>query len=209
METKKSAWLTTAYLGPVEYYSKLLHYDHIFIEQHDHYMKETYRNRCRICGPDGVITLTVPVVKPDTPKCEMKDIKISDHGKWRHLHWNAIESAYNTTPYFEFYRDYFQPFYEKEYTFLFDFNEELRALICHLIDMEPSLSLTEEYQKDFGPSEYDFRDIIHPKKDYQTFDAEFYPHTYYQVFHEKLGFIPNLSIVDMLFNCGPESLVLL
>ena len=205
----KSAWLTTAYLAPVQYYSKLLNYDKIFVEQHDHYMKETYRNRCRICGPDGVITLTVPVVKPDTPKAEMCDIRISDHGNWRHLHWNAIESAYNTTPYFEFYRDYFEPFYAKEYKYLIDFNEELCHLVCDLIDMRPNICRTEEYIKTFSADEYDFRDIIHPKKDYQSLDAEFIPHTYYQVFHEKLGFIPNLSIIDMLFNCGPESLILL
>jgi hypothetical protein len=205
----KSAWLTTAYLAPIEYYSKLLQYDRIFIEQHDHYMKESYRNRCRICGPSGAITLTVPVVKPDTPKAEMRDIRISDHGNWRHMHWNAIESAYNTTPYFEFYRDYFAPFYEKEYTFLIDFNEALCRMICDLIDMQPDMRRTDEYLKSFAEGEYDFRDIIHPKKDYSQFDTEFTPHPYYQVFHEKLGFIANLSIVDMLFNCGPESLVLL
>lgn len=205
----KSAWLTTAYLAPIEYYSKLLNYDRVFIEQHDHYMKETYRNRCRICGPDGVITLTVPVVKPDTPKAEMKDIRISDHGNWRHLHWNAIESAYNTTPYFEFYRDYFQPFYEKEYTYLIDFNDELCHTVCDLIDMQPVIARTDEYLKSFAEDEYDFRDIIHPKKDYRVADTEFVSRNYYQVFHEKLGFIPNLSIVDMLFNCGPESLILL
>ena len=205
----KSAWLTTAYLAPIEYYSKLLNYDRVFIEQHDHYMKETYRNRCRICGPDGVITLTVPVVKPDTLKPEMKDIRISDHGNWRHLHWNAIESAYNTTPYFEFYRDYFQPFYEKEYTYLIDFNDELCHTVCDLIDMQPVIARTDEYLKSFAEGEYDFRDIIHPKKDYRVADTEFVSRNYYQVFHEKLGFIPNLSIVDMLFNCGPESLILL
>lgn len=205
----RSAWLTTAYLAPIEYYSKLLNYDRLFIEQHDHYMKETYRNRCRICGPDGIITLTVPVVKPETPKAEMKDIRISDHGNWRHLHWNAIESAYNTTPYFEFYRDYFQPFYEKEYVYLIDFNDALCRTVCDLIDMQPMISRTDEYLKDFADGEYDFRDIIHPKKDFRVVDGEFMLREYYQVFHERLGFIPNLSIIDMLFNCGPESLILL
>lgn len=205
----QSAWLTTAYLAPIEYYSKLLRYDSIFIEQHDHYMKETYRNRCRICGPSGVITLTVPVVKPATPKAEMRDIHISDHGNWRHLHWNAIESAYNTTPYFEFYRDYFAPFYEKRYEFLIDFNEELCHTICNLIDMQPDIRRTDEYLKTFEEGQHDFRDIIHPKHDFKQFDSEFTSHPYYQVFHEKLGFIANLSIIDMLFNCGPESLILL
>ena len=87
------AYLSSAYLAPVEYYTKLLEYDKIYVEQHDHYIKQTYRNRCTIAGPDGELALSIPTVKPDTLKCPMKDIRISDHGNWRHLHWNAIESA--------------------------------------------------------------------------------------------------------------------
>ena len=104
------AYLSSAYLAPVEYYTKLLEYDKIYVEQHDHYIKQTYRNRCTIAGPDGELALSIPTVKPDTLKCPMKDIRISDHGNWRHLHWNAIESAYNSTPYFEYYKDDFRPF---------------------------------------------------------------------------------------------------
>lgn len=129
----KVAYLSSAYLAPVEYYSKLLNYDKIFIEQHDHYMKQTYRNRCTIAGPEGELALSIPTVKPEEPKCPMKDIRISDHGNWRHLHWNAIESAYNSTPFFEYYKDDFRPFYEKKYEFLTDFNEELCRLVCELI----------------------------------------------------------------------------
>ena len=83
------AYLSSAYLAPVEYYTKLLEYDKIYVEQHDHYIKQTYRNRCTIAGPDGELALSIPTVKPDTLKCPMKDIRISDHGNWRHLHWNA------------------------------------------------------------------------------------------------------------------------
>lgn len=104
----KTVFLSSAYLAPVEYYTKLLAYDKVFIEQHDHYMKQTYRNRCTIAAPDGELALSIPTVKPDTLKCPMRDIRISDHGNWRHLHWNAIESAYNHTPFFEYYKDDFQ-----------------------------------------------------------------------------------------------------
>ena len=110
-----TVYLSSAYLAPVEYYTKLLAYDQIYIEQHDHYTKQTYRNRCTIAAPDGELALSIPTVKPDTPKCPMRDIRISDHGNWRHLHWNAIESAYNHTPFFEYYKDDFRPFYEKKY----------------------------------------------------------------------------------------------
>lgn len=114
MKEMKIAYLSSAYLAPVEYYTKLLAYDKVLVEQHDHYIKQTYRNRCTIAGPSGELALSIPTVKPDTLKCPMKDIRISDHGNWRHLHWNAIESAYNSTPFFEYYKDDFRPFYEKE-----------------------------------------------------------------------------------------------
>lgn len=205
----KTAYLSSAYLAPVEYYTKLLAYDKIFIEQHDHYMKQTYRNRCTITGPDGELTLSIPTVKPDTPKCPMKDIRISDHGNWRHLHWNAIESAYNNTPFFEYYKDDFRTFYEKKYEFLFDFNEELCRLVCELIDIHPVIERTAEYKMEFTVDEADFREIIHPKKDFRTADTAFVPQPYYQVFESKLGFLPNLSIIDLLFNMGPESLLIL
>ena len=186
----KTAYLSSAYLAPVEYYTKLLAYDKIFIEQHDHYMKQTYRNRCTITGPDGELALSIPTVKPDTPKCPMKDIRISDHGNWRHLHWNAIESAYNNTPFFEYYK-------------------ELCRLVCELIDIHPVIERTAEYKMEFTADEADFREIIHPKKDFRTADTAFVPQPYYQVFESKLGFLPNLSIIDLLFNMGPESLLIL
>ena len=209
MKEMDIAYLSSAYLAPVEYYTKLLAYDKIFIEQHDHYMKQTYRNRCTITGPDGELALSIPTVKPDTPKCPMKDIRISDHGNWRHLHWNAIESAYNNTPFFEYYKDDFRPFYEKKYEFLFDFNEELCRLVCELIDIHPVIERTAEYKMEFTADEADFREIIHPKKDFRTADTAFVPQPYYQVFESKLGFLPNLSIIDLLFNMGPESLLIL
>ena len=205
----KTAYLSSAYLAPVEYYTKLLTYDRIFIEQHDHYMKQTYRNRCTIAGPDGEIALSIPTVKPDSLKCPMKDIRISDHGNWRHLHWNSIESAYNSTPFFEYYKDDFQPFYEKKYEFLADFNEELCNLVCELIDIQPVMERTSDYKTTFTPDEYDFLEAIHPKKDYHLTDPEFIPRPYYQVFEARNGFRPNLSIIDLLFNMGPESLLIL
>lgn len=205
----KIAYLSSAYLAPVEYYTKLAAFDKIFIEQHDHYMKQTYRNRCTIAGPDGEIALSVPIVKPESPKCPMKDIRISDHGNWRHMHWNAIESAYNSTPFFEYYKDDFHPFYEKKYEFLADFNEALCRLICQLIDIEPDMERTTEYKMEFTPEEYDFRETIHPKKDFRQTDPEFVPRPYYQVFEARHGFRPNLSIIDLLFNMGPESLLIL
>ena len=203
-----TALLSTAYLAPVEYYTKLLAYDHILVEQYDHYAKQTYRNRCTIAAPDGPLALSVPTVKPDTPKCFTRDIRISDHGNWRHLHWNALESAYNHTPFFEYYKDDFRPFYEQKYEFLVDFNEALCQLVCSLLDISPRISRTTDYAA--APTNADdFRERIHPKKDFRTEDPDFVARPYYQVFQDRLGFLPNLSIVDLLFNMGPESLLVL
>ncbi|MDL2223703.1 WbqC family protein [Bacteroidales bacterium OttesenSCG-928-M06] len=196
-------FLTTAYLAPVEYYILLNSSSEIIIEKQDNYIKQTYRNRCIIAGANGLQTLSIPIVKPDNPKCLTKDIQIADHGNWRHLHWNAIVSAYNSTPFFEYYADDFYPFYEKKIKYLFDFNEQLRELICLLLDVSPNIAYSTEYTTDLTPGALDLRERIHPKKEaYLTY---FKP--YYQVFDNKYGFYPNLSIVDLLFNMGPESIL--
>lgn len=199
-----TAYISTAYLGPIQLYTKLLAYDQICLEAQENYLKQTYRNRCIIAAANGPQALTVPIVKPDTLKCLTKDIRISDHGNWRHLHWNALVSAYRMSPFFEYYEEDFAPFYEKKYEFLLDFNEALREVVCQLIDIQPQIRYTTDYQADVTA---DFREIIRPK--HEGNDPSFQPVPYYQVFQEKQGFLPNLSIVDLLFNMGPESLLLL
>ncbi|MBO7498438.1 MAG: WbqC family protein [Bacteroidaceae bacterium] len=210
--------LSSAYLPPVWYFTKLFLCDgkEVQIEQWDHYMKQTYRNRCVIGGADGLLTLTVPTEKADSPKSYMRDVRISEHGNWRHQHWNALEAAYGQTPFFLYYEDDFRPFYERRFEFLFDFNLQLTTLCCRLIDIRPVLCPTEEYSASNHPapafrpqsSPSDFRELIHPRHD-PTCDPTFRPAPYYQVFAGRFGFRPNLSIVDLLFNMGPESLLIL
>ena len=205
----RPVYIATAYLGPIQQYCKMLQYPEVRIETAENYVKQTYRNRCSIAAANGPLSLSIPIVKPDTLKCQTKDIRISDHGNWRHLHWNALVSAYNMSPFFEYYADDFAPFYEKKYEFLIDFNEELCRMVCELIDIHPTIERTSEYKMEFAPGESDFREVIHPKKDFREVDKEFVPQPYYQVFESKLGFLPNLSIIDLLFNMGPESLLVL
>jgi hypothetical protein len=200
--------LSSAYLAPVEYYAWMLAADEVLLEQHDHYVKQTYRNRCTIATADGPLSLTVPIVKPETDKCEMKDIRISDHGNWRHLHWNALKSAYRMSPFWEYYEDDFRPFYEKKWEFLMDYNQELQDKVCELIDMYPKIARTTEYLKAVEPSILDLREVIHPKKEIPS-DGKFKVLPYYQVFKERQHFLPNMSIMDLLMNMGPESLLIL
>ena len=199
--------LSTAYLAPVEYYMQMNMYQQVVIEQHCNYMKQTYRNRCVIACANGLQTLSIPIVKPDSPKFPTKDIRIAEHGNWRHLHWNAIVSAYNSTPFFEYYADDFQAFYEKPQQFLFDFNENLRELICALLDISPNVTYSTEYIFTPQPDVLDLREAIHPKKSLSNNSLNSSPvfRPYYQVFEQKHGFQSNLSIIDLLFNMGPEA----
>ena len=198
------AYLSTSYLAPVQYYSKLVSFNEIRIETEENYPKQTYRNRCLIAAANGIQTLTVPVEKPETQKAPTRDICISNHGNWRHLHWNALVSAYNMSPFFEYYADDFRPFYERKYEFLIDYNEALQATVCELLDIQPKIAHTGKYEISVAN---DFRNVIDPR--HPLPDADFSPRPYYQVFREKHGFLPNLSIVDLLFNMGPESLLIL
>lgn len=200
----QAVYLSTAYLGPVQQYCKMYRFSDVYIETQENYLKQTYRNRCTIAGANGPLFLSVPIVKPDTPKCLTRDIRISDHGNWRHLHWHAILSAYNMSPFFEYYEEDFAPLYEKKYDFLLDFNEALRQIICRLLDIQPRIRYTETYRPAVAN---DFRESIRPRQPLP--DPSFSPRPYYQVFKEKYGFLPNLSIVDLLFNMGPEGIVVL
>lgn len=200
----QAVYLSTAYLAPIQYYCKLFQYKQVYIESAENYIKQSYRNRCTIAAANGPLSLSVPIIKPDTLKCPTQDIRISDHGNWRHLHWNALLSAYNMSPFFEYYEEDFAPFYEKHFTFLMDFNEALQEMILQLIDLHPSIERTTCYQPDVAN---DFREAIRPRQ--PLADDSFAPKSYYQVFQEKQGFLPNLSIVDLLFNMGPESILVL
>lgn len=201
--------LSSTYFGPVQWYQKLAGSDTVYLEQHDHFIKQTYRNRCVIATTQGPQALTVPVESPQglrIDKTELKDVRISDHGAWRHLHWQALQSAYGESPFFEFYADDLRPFFEKRWDFLFDFNLAITRKMCELLDIEPHIELTEAYMP-CPENAVDYRDAIRPK--HPLPDASFTPRPYYQVYQQKFGFLPNLSILDLLFNEGNEAVLYL
>ena len=194
--------LSTTFFGPIQWYQKLYRAEHVVIEQWESFQKQTYRNRCLIATTQGIQALTVPVVRGETSL--MKDIRISDHGNWRHLHWNALQSAYGESPFFEYYQDDILPFFTQRWDYLFDFNEAIRQKMCELIDISPQVSLTGSFQP---KADHDFREAINPK--HPAPDADFESRPYYQVYQQKHGFLPNLSILDLLMNTGPESILYL
>ena len=197
--------LSSLYLAPIQYYSKLFRANEAIIETDDNYQKQSYRNRCIIAAANGSLPLSIPIEKPKGLKCKMKDIRIADHGNWQHFHWNAIISAYNSSPFFEYYRDEFALFYEKEGTFLFDLNEQMRSLICKWLDIDTPISYSSNFFEEAPINTIDFRESIHPKKNWRETDSDFCAKPYYQVFAEKNSFIENLSIIDLLFNMGNET----
>ena len=188
----------------MQWYQKLNRYDKILIERHDSFIKQTYRNRCVIATPNGPLALTVPT-KPQT---QTGETEISDHGNWRHVHWNALKSAYGESPFFEYYADDIKPFFEKRWDSLHDFNLGICRAVCQLIDIEPDISLTDHYITPEETKERgfdDYRDAIRPK--HPIPDPSFEPKEYYQVYKQRHGFLPNMSILDLLFNMGNESVL--
>ena len=229
------ALLSSTYFGPIQWYQKLNRYDECLIERHESFIKQTYRNRMLIPTTNGPLSLTIPT--NHNTSLAMKDIRISDHANWRHVHWNALLSAYGESPFFEYYQDDIRPFYEKKYEFLFDFNMEITEKMIELLDIRPKISVTNEYiqseelkvkseefnglanhkvqssnlkvqSKEVQSKEVqsiaDFREAIRPKKPLP--DAEFESRRYYQVYEQKFGFQPNMSILDLLFNEGNEAI---
>lgn len=209
-----NAILSTTYFGPVQWYQKLNRFDGVLMEQHEHFLKQTYRNRCIIATTQGLQALTVPVEKTPSNLPDgrlIKDVRISNHGKWRKEHWNALLSAYGESPFFEFYEDDIRPFFEDRWEYLLDFNMAITEKMCKLLDIHPHIELTSSYQNSLPIGEgwggADFRTAIHPKHPQE--DSDFSPKPYYQVYKERFGFQPNLSILDLLFNMGNEAVLYL
>ncbi|MBT6815101.1 MAG: hypothetical protein HOA49_01695 [Flavobacteriales bacterium] len=186
--------LPISYLGPVAYYSAILQSEEIFIETKEHFIKQSCRNRCTIMGANGTQTLTIPKERKSSDKTLISDISISNQDNWQKSHWQSIVSAYNSSPFFEYYKDEILPFYNTKHSTLFDFNLKLSKTILELMQVEKKLNFTSKFQKECnGLDLRSSKFILKNQEEYQ------------QVFCEKYSFIPNLSILDVLFNLGPET----
>jgi len=185
--------LPISYLSPAEYYAYLLQAEQIFIETKEHFIKQSVRNRCSILGTNGAQTLTVPKQRKSSDKTIISDILISNKDKWQKSHWQSIVSAYNSSPFFEYYKDELEPFYTTEQNNLFDFNLQLTKTILGFLQEKRELKFTHSYNKNFDGTDLRNHKFSSPQKKYE------------QVFMEKHDFIPHLSILDLLFNLGPET----
>ena len=195
------------YLAPVPLYTRLYSADGLIIDGCSPFVKQTFRSRAIIATEGGTQSLNIPVVH-DGGRTAMRDVRISEHGNWRRQHWNALVSAYRNSPFFEYYADDFAHFYEERDGFLMDFNLRLHNVVCELLglDREIRVLTTEDALKEATDAAGDLRSIAEPKALAELTET---PQSYYQVFAQRNGFIPNLSIVDLLFNMGPEGLITL
>ena len=197
--------LSSVYAGNIDYYSSLISSNSAVIDIHEFFRKQSYRNRCVIAGANGPLNLIVPIQR-ESGKTKVKDIKIDHSQNWKKIHWKSLESAYRTSPYFEYYEHLFYPVYhENKLKFLLDLNDKMAEIILSCLQFEKSIPKSNQYVSKVGES-VDYRQKIHPKQPNLDVSAGV---KYIQVFEDKLGFFPNLSVLDLVFNEGPNAIVLL
>ncbi len=189
------------YLPSIEYFCCINPYDNLLLEGHEHYVKQTYRNRCYILGANNIMPLTIPVVNGNS-KIPMKEIKIDYSQRWAAEHWRSIKSAYGKAPYFEYFADYFEKIFEYRPTFLAEFNESVLTLCLKLLKSNKNIEWTNSYQKEQIAGIIDYRSVITPKLNHAKRQV-YKPYSYIQVFGKD--FAENLSIIDLLMNEGPNA----
>ncbi|MFC0344377.1 WbqC family protein [Epilithonimonas hispanica] len=194
----KKVLLPIFYLPPVSWFSVFLNEENdVAFEQFENFPKQTYRNRASIYGANGKLALIIPI--KHTGKREIKDIEVSFAEDWQKLHWKSIKTAYQSTPYFEYYEDKLKKIYSEQIVSLKEFNLKALGIILDILKTEKKYDLTNEYFK--NPEAEDYREKFSAKSE-STSEFE----EYYQSFSDKNGFIKDLSILDLLCNIGPESL---
>ncbi|PBQ30740.1 hypothetical protein CNR22_02775 [Sphingobacteriaceae bacterium] len=198
--------LSTAYWPNLHYFCYVLNSDSIYIEQFENYQKQSFRNRTQILTANGALDLSIPV-KKNAPKEFTKDITISYQEKWQIKHWRAITSAYKNSPYFEHFESEIEPFYTQEFENLSEYNFLQLETVLRILKLKKDLQYSSAYIKT-PENLLDLRGAIHPKKEFKTDSLviERLNTSYYQTFENKFTFVPNLSILDLIFNTGLETI---
>lgn len=195
--------LSTAYFPPISWFKFLLNSDEVCIEQYEHYVKQTYRNRFHILAANGLMALSIPVVKATNKKILIKDVRIDYATNWQKQHLKSLEAAYRNSPFYELLIDEFLAYFSKKTNFLFDLNLEIIHTVLDILEINKEVKLSNHFV-DVDKYDYDLRYKIKPKKQNDVL-TRIVNVPYYQSFNDRFPFTPDLSIVDLLFNLGHES----
>lgn len=188
------------YFPNIAHFVAMVPSENIMLEMEDNFVKQTYRNRTYIYGANGKLALNVPVVHSQKNRKKYKDVKIYNEDNWQSIHWKSLLSAYSTSPFFEYYQDELQPLFHQKAVFILDFNLKCFEVVCDCLQLDLNISKSVIFEKNFK-DKTDFRHLVNAKKE---LSQNFTPYT--QVFSNKHGFISNLSILDLLFNEGPNAI---
>ena len=190
------------YFSPINFYSFLSKGSHVIFEQYDNYQKMSFRNRCMVAGPNGAISLSIPLQGGRDQKMISRDVKIANRYNWQEQHWRTILSCYNRAPWFEYYGHELEKYYKTNYEFLAEWNLDLFKWMLSKLDLNLEIGFTKTWRETYDQNEcIDFRNRILPRN-YKNFPCQ----EYQQVFAEKTGFLSNLSILDILFCKGKNAI---
>lgn len=189
------------YLPCLDYVSGLMQFRHVRLEAHEHYQKQSYRNRCYVRSANGVDGLTVPV-QAGTRHWPIREVRIDNEQRWQPHHWRCLRAAYGKAPFFEYYGPEFEPVYQKTWTYLFELSHELLTICLNLLGLRLPISLTDWYDKKLPVGLFDARSRVNPRNGPESYVFH-QPVPYAQNFGQD--FVPNLSILDLLFCQGPAA----
>jgi hypothetical protein len=198
--------VSTAYFPPVQYFSKIVPAQRTILELHENYSKQSYRNRCNILSSTGVQTLSVPVQRGSFHKVALRDLKIEYSKPWQQIHLRSLKTAYSSSAFYEYMKDDVESCILKGHTYLLDLNLSILEMLNTTLELGLNIEFSSEYLA-YYPGALDLRDIIHPKREEN--DAVRNTQSYFQVFSKDNSFVPGLSILDLMFNMGLESLTYL
>jgi hypothetical protein len=194
--------LSSAYFPPIHYLSLVSRADKVFIEKEENYLKQTYRNRCSILTANGQSALTVPVLSGSLEKTPVKDIRIDYSKRWQQVHLRALISSYRSSAFFEYYFEDIERIITEKPKYLLELNLNALKTVMKITGISTPVIYTNVFEP-VAENDYDFRYIISPKKEIPGISSS---KEYYQVFNYKFGFVADLSILDMIFNLGPDSI---
>ena len=208
----RSILIEAQFFPPIEYLARCVQADSVIIEAHEHFQKSTYRNRCHIAGANGMQVLSVPLQRQKTEESlrsadarSIQNMRISYDVDWQKQHWRTLQTAYGSAPFWAFYAPVLERFFTHKFDYLLDYNVEILKTIFKLLKIDKSVIITESKSYEAVYTEgSDFRQLISPK-----IKSNFEMTPYSQLFNDRYDFIPNLSVLDVLFCCGNQSLSVL